>query len=603
MNSLTDVTVLLAAAVIAVPVCKRLRLGSVLGYLIAGLAIGPHGLALISNVESIAHTSELGVVMLLFIIGLELQPSRLWILRKSVFGLGGAQVLISTMVLGLLAMPVLRLDPVAALAVGFALSLSSTAFVLQVLGERQELTHHYGRSSFAILLFQDLAVIPFLAVLPFLTASSSMRPSMEMAMAIGKAVGALAVVGLVGAFLVRPMFRFIAASKNHEVFTAAALLVVISTALFVESAGLSMSLGAFLAGVLLANSEYRHELQANIEPFEGLLLGLFFLSVGMSADITLVADRPVAITVATIGLMLIKSGVLAGIGVASRQPREATLRLALALPQGGEFAFVLFALAAKNNMLDASTVDFLVVVVSLSMALTPLAFFIADKVGMRMRKPPAAFDTIVDADKPVIIAGFGRVGQIVGRILRTRKVGFTALEISQSQVDFLRRFGNRIYYGDASRLELLRAAGAEQAEIFVLAIDDIEASVRTAEIVKRHFPHLKILARARNREHVYRLMDLGVDFLMRETFGSSLELGEAVLKSLGCSVGDSQVTIERFKEHDQRMLIAAQTVYKDEAKLIETARNFAKELESLFESDTPQGQSLEPLEMVPRADT
>ncbi|HEY6282179.1 MAG TPA: monovalent cation:proton antiporter-2 (CPA2) family protein [Burkholderiales bacterium] len=586
MSPLIETAIYLSAAVIAVPLFKKLRLGAVLGYLAAGIIIGPQALGLVSDVENMLHFSELGVVLLLFIIGLELQPSRLWVLRKSVFGLGGAQVVVTAALLGLIAYS-LGLTPEIALVAGLGLSLSSTAFVLQILAEKNQLTTRHGRASFAILLFQDLAVIPILALIPLLAAKDIAASQGSLGFAALKALVLVAAVIIGGRFLLRPVFRAIAASRIQEVFTAAALLVVIGTALLMQLVGLSMSLGAFIAGVLLADSEYRHELEANIEPFKGLLLGLFFIAVGMSADLGLVASQPVAILAAVTIMMAIKSAVVFTLGKLAGYSNECARNLAVALCQGGEFAFVIFGVAAAHQIMDKSVADMLIVAVTLSMALTPAFFSLNEAIGkrwLRSGKPPD-FDKIDEGENRVIIAGFGRVGQIVGRILRLRKIGFTALEMSQEQVDVVRRFGNKVYYGDASRVDLLRAAKADKAEIFVLAIDDVASSLKTAATVKKHFPNLAIYARARNRFHAYQLMDIGVDGLIRETLLSSLDLAKQVLQGLGIEEKQARGTIEMFKDHDEKTLLAQHAVHHDETKLIQSAKEAAQELQGIFEAD------------------
>ena len=587
MSPLTETAIYLSAAVIAVPLFKKLRFGAVLGYLAAGIVIGPHALGLVSDVENILHFSELGVVLLLFIIGLELQPSRLWVLRKSVFGLGGAQVVVTAALLGLIVYS-LGLTPESALVAGLGLSLSSTAFVLQILAEKNQLTTRHGRASFAILLFQDLAVIPMLALIPLLAAKGITSSQVSPGFAALKALAVVAAVIIGGRLLLRPVFRAIAASRIQEVFTAAALLVVIGTSLLMQLAGLSMALGAFIAGVLLADSEYRHELEANIEPFKGLLLGLFFIAVGMSADLGLVASHPFAILAAVIAMMVIKSAALFVLGKLAGYSSGCARNLAVSLSQGGEFAFVLFGVAAALQIMDQTVADMLIVVVTVSMALTPVFFSLneaIEKRWLRSTKPPD-FDKIDEGENRVIIAGFGRVGQIVGRILRLRKIGFTALEMSQEQVDVVRQFGNKVYYGDASRVDLLRAAKADKAKIFVLAIDDVASSLKTAATVKKHFPNLAIYARARNRFHAYQLMDIGVDGLIRETLLSSLDLARQVLQGLGIEEKQAFSTIEMFKDHDEKTLLAQHAVHHDETKLIQTAKEAAQELQGIFEADT-----------------
>jgi len=584
MPQLSEMAIFLAAAVLAVPLFRRLKLGAVLGYLAAGVILGPV-LRLVSGVDSIMHFAELGVVLLLFVIGLELQPSRLWVLRKSVFGLGGAQVLVTALVLGLAAIA-LGLTWQSAVVIGFALAMSSTAFVLQVLAERKELTTRHGRSAFAILLFQDLAVIPLLALIPLLAMAPAMEHGTDAWLAALKALAVIAAVIVGGRLVLRRVFDVIARTEIQEIFTAAALLVVIGVSLLMIAVGLSMSLGAFLAGVLLADSEYRHQLEAAIEPFKGLLLGLFFITVGMSVDLSVIGREPLLIVTAVIGMMLAKAAILFAIGKLSGYTTDSARNLAVALSQGGEFAFVLFSLAGSYGIMDAVLVDRLVVVVTLSMALTPVALALNDAVSRGKRTARVEeFDTIDEGESQVIIAGFGRVGQIVGRILTVKKIPFTALDRSPEQVESVRRFGRKVYYGDASRLDLLRAAKADTARLFVLAIDDVEASILTAETVRRHFPQLTIYARARNRFHAYRLMDLGCELIERETYRSSLHLSEQVLKALGMSEWQAQLTVARFTAHDERTLARQHAVYHDEQQLRQSALEAARELEGLFEQD------------------
>jgi glutathione-regulated potassium-efflux system ancillary protein KefC/glutathione-regulated potassium-efflux system protein KefB len=582
--SLAQIAIFLAAAVIAIPIFRHFKLGSVLGYLTAGILIGPACLGLISKVDVTQHIAEFGIVLLMFVIGLELQPSRLWVLRKPIFGLGLAQVAASTVAIAACAYFGFEQTRSSALVVGFGLSMSSTALVLQLLVERGELNSQYGRSSFSILLFQDIAVMPALAFLPLLgvTAARTTGPGGWLLL---KLLAVLGSVILGGRYVLRPMLRIVAATRVAEAFTAAGLLIVIGTALLVSQVGLSLSLGAFLAGVLLADSEFRHELEADIEPFKGLLLGLFFISVGMSANLELVRDRPLALIGITLGFMLLKVGVLWGIGRLAGLSMSASRGLALRLSSGGEFAFVLFGLAATLGIMDTEIAELLVLVVTASMIGSPLLLLLHDAVFRDKQGDERPFDTPVELYPKVIIAGFGRFGQIVGRILRAKKIAFTALEASQTQVDFLRRFGNQVFYGDASRLELLRAAHAENAEIFVLAIDDVEASVRTAELISKHFPHLKIFARARNRQHAYRLMDLAVRYTIRETLVSSLELAEQVLETLGMSKSRATETVRQFRAHDEATMAKQQAVKDDDSKFMQTTRESAEQLLHLFETD------------------
>ena len=583
MSLTGQIAVFLAATVIAVPLFRRFKLSSVLGYLTAGMVIGPWGLGLFDDVESVLHLAEFGVVLLLFVIGLELQPSRLWVLRHSVFGAGTVQVALTTAVLAA-AIMALGTPWTTALVIAFALSLSSTALVLQVLAERGELTARHGRASFAILLFQDLAIMPALVLLPLLAGQADTRVDWR---AIALPVAAIFVVVVAGRFLLRPLLRIVAATRVQEAFTAAALLVVVGTALLFESAGLSMALGAFIAGVLLADSEYRHELEADIEPFKGLLLGLFFIAVGMTANLDVLVDRPLVIVGLTLGYLVLKAlAVWLGARL-TRHDQPTAWRMAVSLAGGGEFAFVLFSLAAADGLLPRATVDLLVLVVTLSMVLSPLLIGAADRLARRLRPPstPPAYDRIEPEEPRVLIAGFGRFGQIVARVLRARQIRFTALEVSQAQVDFVRRFGNKLYYGDASRLEMLRAAGAEHAQLLVLAIDDVEASVRAAELARRHFPRLRVLARARNRQHAFRLMEAGVSDIWRETLASSLEVAEAALVALGTPRDAAASQVRKFRAHDEATLRAQAAVKDDETKLIATAQASAQQLEKLFDAD------------------
>jgi glutathione-regulated potassium-efflux system ancillary protein KefC/glutathione-regulated potassium-efflux system protein KefB len=586
MSLLAQTAVFLAAAVVFVPLFRHFKMGAVLGYLAAGVVIGPTGLGIIREVESIMHLAELGIVMLLFVIGLELQPSRLWVLRRSVFGLGAAQVIVTAALFTAVGIG-FGLALSTAIVIGLALAMSSTAFVLQTLAERGELTTRKGRSSFAILLFQDIAVIPILALIPLLGEGEDIPAGTEAWLAAGEAIAVIAAIVFGGRYLLRPFFRAIAASGIKEIFTAAALLVVIGTALGVYSVGLSMSLGAFLAGMLLADSEYRHELEADIEPFKGLLLGLFFISVGMAADLGLLVSEPGLIAAMVIGLILIKAVALFAVVRFAGGDNRSAISVAATLSQGGEFAFVIFAIAIGAGIIDSALVNSLIIAVIISMALTPLAMTIDDRMGRRKRqKAEEQFDEIEAEESKIIIAGFGRVGQMVARTLAARGIGFTALDISPEQIEVVRRFGNnKAYYGDASRLDMLHAARAQEAKILVLAIDDIEASVHTAETVRKHFPKLKILARARNRFHAYRLMDIGVEYIMRETLASSLELAEKVLEATGISAWEAKNTIATFRAHDERTLARQYAVYHDETQLIQTSREAAQELQGIFESD------------------
>ena len=588
MISLQHTAILLAAAVVAVSLFRFARLSSILGYVAAGLVIGPWGLGLIGDVDRIMQVAEFGIVLLLFIIGLELQPTRLWVMRRIVFGLGAAQVTLCTLLLSALAWA-LGQRPTAAWIIGFGLSLSSTPLVLQVLAERGQLRTQYGRAAFGILLFQDLAVLPVLAVLPLLAAPAPAQPaagSWWVALLKLAAVVVLVILGG-GRLLLRPALRIVARVRVGEVFTAAALLTVIATAMLANRVGLSASLGAFIAGVLLADSEFRHELEADLEPFKGLLLGLFFIAVGMAANLGLFRSEPLTLLALTAGFLAIKIVTIAALGRAAGQQAQSAWRLGFALPTGGEFAFVLFTLAARERLLTGHTADLLVLAVTLSMLLGPLLLIAHEALVRRLSPPAAPFDAIDEHDIPVIIAGFGRFGQIVARVLRVKGRPFTALDSSQTHVDFVRRFGNKVYYGDASRLDLLRAAGAHSARVLVLAIDDVDASVRTAALVREQFPHLKIFARARNRQHAFALFDAGVTQVIRETYASSLEMAQAVLEALGETPAAAREAVRRFRLHDQKTLEAQYQVKEDEEKFLATSRAAAQQLEKLFETDAP----------------
>jgi glutathione-regulated potassium-efflux system ancillary protein KefC/glutathione-regulated potassium-efflux system protein KefB len=587
MSQLAEIAVFLLATVIAVPLFRRFRLSSVLAYLAAGMAIGPSGLGIVSDPEGVLHTAEFGVVLLLFVIGLELQLSRLRAMRRAIVQLGVTQVAVTTVVFAL-AGCAFGLMPSTAFVAGFALSLSSTPLVLQLLAEREQLNTQAGRSAFAILLFQDIAVMPVLAILPMLSTSRAPHDLMSTLLGAGKGLAVIALVLFGGRYILRPVLRLVALTKVREAFTAAALLVVVGTALLFNLVGLSMALGAFVSGLLLADSEYRHELEADIEPFKGLLLGLFFISVGMTANLGLIVAKPGLVIGFVAALLVAKFILLWIIARVTGHEGESARSLAFALPQGGEFGFVLFSLAVGYGLMDQSLADLLVIVVTTSMVLSPLLMgFQVSVLEPRLSQPveKKKFDSIDRQEARVIIAGVGRFGQIVSRVLRIRKIPFIALEADAAQVETLRRFGSKVYYGDASRLELLEAAQTASAEIFVLAIDDVEASVRTAELVRRHFPNLKLLARARNRQHALRLMELGVRYIVRETYYSGLEMARHTLEALGLTRAAAVETIERFKVIDEKTLREQLEFKDDEQRLIQSAQLVAKELDRLFEAD------------------
>lgn len=588
--TLTGIVALLAALAIAAPLAQWLGIGKVLGYLVAGVLIGPYGVSLLFSpyeAKEILHFAEFGVVLLLFLIGLELRPRRLWAMRTAIFGLGGAQVALTAAVLAPTAI-VLGLPWRAALFTGLVLALSSTAFALQVLEERGELAARHGRLAFAVLLFQDLAAIPLIALAPlFAVAASGAATGMDAATAL-KALAVIGAVVLVGHFLLDYVFQWIARTKVRDAMTAAALLTVVGVSLVMQQAGISASLGAFLAGALLAESSYRHQLEADLKPFEGLLLGLFFTAIGMSLNLGLLVERPALVLGLTAALVLIKTAVLIRLGRAQGLEGRAARRLGLVLSQGGEFGFLLLTVAAGSSILARGEADLLAVVITLSMASTPILLMLDE----RLSKPAAAaapvYDTPPENDGHVIIAGFGRFGQIVARVLRGKGIPFTALDISAEQVELVKGFGSKAFFGDASRADILDAAQADKARAIVIAIDDVEASMRTAELVKSLYPGLPVLARARNRNHAHRLLDLGVTMIERETFLSALEITRRLLRTLGHTDREADSLIRTFRSHDERRLTEDYKHYSDIERLQEKARSDAATLGKLFEDDAAE---------------
>ena len=580
-----QLALLLLAAVVIVPLFQRLKLGAVLGYLVAGIVVGPWVLHAVDHTGATLEFAELGVGLLLFVIGLELEPARLWALRGPVFGLGSAQMAATTALVAAVARAA-GLHWGTGVIIGFALALSSTALVMALLEERGELARRYGREAFSILLFQDVAVIPVLALLPLLAPGAAGEIHFSWSEA-GKIALLVGVVLSGGRYIVRPALNFIAIQANREIFTAAALLLVIAAALGTELVGLSMSLGAFLAGVILADSELRHELEADIEPFKGLLMGLFFMAVGMNANLGVLLDKPALVLGLTALLLAGKAAVMYVISRLSGAPGDSAQRLAVALAQGGEFAFVLLTAAVAQRVLPAALSDLLIMVVTMSLLAAPLLIAAHAKVLALWTALTAVpeYDVIEPQDKPVIIAGFGRFGQIVGRVLRMSGIPFTALEISYEQVDFVRKYGGKIYYGDASRLELLAAAGATRARLFVLAIDDVKASIETARVVRQHFPALPIIARAHNRVHYFRLRDLGVEVIHREVFAASAEAAVDVLRALGMADADAVRAVALFREHDEKLLVQQYSIHENEDQLIQTTKQAAEQLQEVFEQD------------------
>lgn len=587
--------VYLSAAVVAVPLAKRLGLGSVLGYLLAGVLIGPYVLGLVGDEgQDVMHFAEFGVVMMLFLIGLELQPALLWKLRGPIVGMGGSQVGLTAVLVMAIGMA-LGLPWQTALALGLTLALSSTAIVLQTLNEKGLMGTQGGQNAFSVLLFQDIAVIPILAVLPLLAVG-------EVSQAIGSedghhattlveglplwaqtsvVIGGIALIILGGRYLISPVLRMIAKTRLRELFTAAALLLVIGIALLMQTVGLSPALGTFLAGVVLAQSEYRHELETDIEPFKGLLLGLFFIAVGASIDFGLIGDEPLLITQLVLGLIALKFLVLFGIGRFFKMGLDTNMLFSFALAQGGEFAFVLFSFAVQNSVIGTELANPLIAVVAVTMALTPLLMVINEKLiqprfGTLEQEREA--DTI-DEKSPVIIAGFGRVGNTVGRLLQANGIKATYLDIDPDNVDLLRKMGLKVFYGDASRYDLLHAAGAETAQLLIVAVDDPDKIREIVETAQKHFPHLHIMTRSISWNDSYDLVALGIEDIYRETLDTSLRLGADALSFLGHRRYQAYRAAKTFRKYDERYLRELSEMRHDDKQLIRGARHRISDLE------------------------
>lgn len=589
---LTGSLVYLAAAVLSVPLARALGLGSIIGYLAAGIVIGPWGLKFVSDPQDMLHFAEFGVVLMLFLVGLELEPRRLWALRRPIFGWGSVQLFGSAALLTGAAV-LFGVDWRIAMVAALGLAMSSTAIGLGALAERNLMATTSGQSVLSVMLLQDVAAIPILAFVPLL-ALGEVHESGSGWLGAAKAAGVIVLIVLGGRLLLRPALRWIARSRTPEIFTAASLLLVVATAALMQSVGLSMALGAFLAGVLLAESEYRRELETDIEPFKGLLLGLFFIAVGMSIDFAVVFAQPLLVAGIVAGFLLIKAAVLWAMGRTMPIPSGERPPFIILLAQGGEFGFVVFQTAAGAGVIDAPTSSLLVAAVALSMLLTPLILLLSDRFWARRhaaQATPAHYDTIAGSEHaPVIIAGFGRYGQIVGRLLFANGFSATVLEHDAEQVEAVRRFGWPVYYGDATRLDLLRSAGAESARVFVLAIDDIEQSVEVARLVREHFPRLQIVARARNVSHYYQLRDLGIEAVERETLDSALMSGRSVLERLGFERHQSRTMALRFRQHNIELVEQMRPHFGDEAKLIALAKQGRQQLEEMFAKDREEAR-------------
>lgn len=580
---LLPIIVFLGSSVLLVSLFQRLGLGSILGYLAAGILIGPQMSGLITDVKYTQSLSEFGVVFLLFLIGLELQPKKLWSLRKTLLGFGGLQILFGSIVFSFLAY-LFGLSGAASAVVGFALSLSSTAFSLQSLSEKKVLNTEFGRASFAILLMQDVVAIPALAIIPSLGLSSTSTASVQWGAFLFAFIG----FAIFSRTLLGPFLRQVASLRSRELFTGVTLLIVMGVSYLMAHVGLSMALGAFLAGVFLSESEYRHELEADLEPFKGLLMGLFFVSVGMAVNLSLILERPLTILALAVLYMGLKGLVIFGVGRIMQLPREASRRLSSYLVQGGEFAFVIFGVGQSAKVLSLEWTQTLTLIITLSMILSPFIILVDEKIQsiwMKKRRPLQKYDQIEDSDNKIIIAGFGRFGQIFGRMLRSQGIGFTAIDHDTEQIQLLRRFNFKVYYGDASRKEILEAAGAKKAQHFVIAVDDMMTATQIAETVRQEYPHLKIYARARNRQHVFELMALSVEHIRRETLDSSLVLTGDLLTDLGIPADRVRHMVERFRRHDELMLQEQFKVRNDPNLYLDVSRLGMEQLAQVLKED------------------
>ncbi|POU04124.1 glutathione-regulated potassium-efflux system protein KefC [Escherichia sp. ESNIH1] len=552
-HTLIQALIYLGSAALIVPIAVRLGLGSVLGYLIAGCIIGPWGLRLVTDAESILHFAEIGVVLMLFVIGLELDPQRLWKLRASVFGGGALQMLVCGLLLGAFCMA-LGLRWQVAVLIGLTLGLSSTAIAMQAMNERNLMVSQMGRSAFAVLLFQDIAAIPLVAMIPLLAASGGATTLGAFTLSALKVVAALAIVVLIGRYVARPALRFVARTGLREVFSAVALFLVFGFGLLLEEAGLPMAMGAFLAGVLLASSEYRHALESDIEPFKGLLLGLFFIGVGMSIDFGTLVTHPLRIIILLVGFLVIKTLVLWLIARPLKVPGKQRRWFAVLLGQGSEFAFVVFGTAQSANVLDPEWAKALTLAVALSMAATPLLLVLLTRLDSKSTGQQREADEIDEEQPRVIIAGFGRFGQIAGRLLLSSGVKMVVLDHDPDHIETLRKFGMKVFYGDATRVDLLESAGAGKAEVLINAIDDPKANLQLTELAKEHFPHLQIVARARDVDHFIRLRQAGVERPERETFEGALRTGRLALESLGLGEYEARERADLFRRYNSDMI-------------------------------------------------
>ncbi len=572
-----SVLVFLAATIIAVPLFKKLKLGAILGYLLAGVVIGPSVANLVGEPETILHFAEMGVVLMLFVIGLELEPRKLWQMRGQIIMSGGGQLLITSAIIagGLLLVAPLSLSQT--IVVGLALALSSTAFAIQLMTEQNILRTAPGQQGFSILLMQDVAVIPILVLI------SALAPG-EAGEGIHWGVGILAILAIlaIGRYLINPVLRFVSRYGSTEVMTASALFIVLLTAVTMEHVGFSMGMGAFIAGILLADSSFKHQLETEIEPFKGLLLGLFFIAIGMNLDLALLVNQPLLVISGALLLVLLKTVVIGTIIRMSKQSWTDANRVALMLSQGGEFAFVVMTMAASSSLLDEATAGLINLIVGISMAMTsPLVILYSMK--FNSKQCPAVYDSNIDVSEPsVLIAGFGRFGQISARLLAANNTTFSAIDIDASHIEFVRKFGNKVFFGDATRLDLLKKAGVEDCRVVLAAMDDQDAVTKLVKLLKANFPHIIIIARAKDRIHARELGHLGVDFFIRETFDSALVAAKEVLRGVGYSDGQVDYMADAFYDNDNNFL--KQSIEDDMSfeTIVETSQQRREELKRLF---------------------
>ncbi len=591
----------LAAAIVAVPIAKRVGLGSVLGYLIAGILIGPHALGVVGDQTDVMHFAEFGVVMMLFLVGLELQPSRLWTLRHSILGLGGLQVVLSAAAIFAFCYWFFAMHWQTALAIGLMLALSSTAIVLQSLEEKGWLKQEAGQNAFSVLLFQDIAIIPILALLPLLAfapqtstkeISDSIIASWPVWQQVCVSVAVIAAIIAGGKYVSAPLFRYIAQTHMREIFTIFALFLVVAIALVMQSIELSPALGTFLAGVVLAESEFRHELEADIEPFKGLLLGLFFITVGASINFELLFNEFSTVIGLVVLLIVVKACILFALAVTFKINSKQQLLFALALAQGGEFAFVLLSVTTTLSILTPEQTSLVTLVVAVSMLIAPLLLMVYEQIQKRSTSALPEFDKPeqISTAKHVIIAGYGRFGQIMGRLLHAQGYEITVLDHSPSQIELLRRFGNTVFYGDAARQELLEAAGAHTAQMLVIAIDNPDKTIEIIKLAHKNYPQLKIVARAIDRRHAYQLLNLKVDAFNRETVDSAINLAVEALELLGNTKQDAERAGKLFRDHDRAAVLQLAALWGDDASYGVAVRQRMEDLKQVLQQDK-QAQS------------